>query len=99
MPTQIYSLTATPVNLLAANDLDGQPLNLRLGQTYQARFVAIGVQALCKVLEVPDATVVEASDNALPLRVFEDLTIIPASGQSIFVWSDDGGQLIINDVP
>ena len=99
MPTQIYRLTAAPVNLIGATGVDGVAISLEVAKTYQARFVAVGPQAICKVLEAPDAAVVDASDSALPIRVFEDLTIVPVAGQSIFVWSEDGGQLVINDVP
>ena len=99
MPTQIYRLTASPVDLLAANDIDGNALSLAIGKTYQCRFVGLQVQAICKVLETATGTQVAASDDALPIRIYEDLTIAPVSGQSVFVWSEDGGKLVINDVP
>ena len=99
MPTQIYRLTAVPVNLIGATGVDGTALSLEAGKTYQARFVPIGVQAICKIVEVPDGTVVDSSDSALPVRGYEDVTIVPASGVSIFVWGVDGGELVINDVP
>ena len=98
MPTQIYTLTAAPVSLIGAADIDGNPLVLEVGSTYQARFVAIGVQAVLKALAVADGTPVAASDAALPVLNFEHLTIIPKPGESIFVWSDDPGRLIINNV-
>ena len=98
MPTQIYRLSTSPVDLLAATGIDGTPLSLAVGQTYQARFVGLQVQAVCKVLEAATGTQVTASDDALPVRNFEDLTIAPIGGQSVFVWSEDPGKLIINDV-
>ena len=100
MATQIYNLTAVPTNLIGANDIDGNPLDLAVGSRYQARFYAAGRQSILKVVEGPTGETVTAAARALPVRVFEDLTIIPAAGQGIFVWSEDGvGELIINDVP
>ena len=99
MPTQFYDVTAAPVNLIGANDTDGNPLDLEIGKRYTGRFVALGPQAIMKVLSVPDATVVAAGDAALPMRNFEDLAIIPATGEAIFVWSEAAGQLVINEIP
>ena len=99
MATQIYTITAAPTNLLTANGIDGQPLVLVSGQTYSARFVAVGPQAICKSLAVPDGTAVDAADAALPVRNFEDLVIAPVAGESIYVWGDDAGQLVINNIP
>ena len=99
MPTQIYRLSTSPVDLLAASDIDGNALSLAVGKTYQCRFVGLQVQAICKVLEVATGTQVAASDDALPIRIYEDLIIAPISGQSVFVWSEDGGTLVINDLP
>ena len=31
MPTRIFEVSAAPVNLLAANDLEGNPLDLQVG--------------------------------------------------------------------
>jgi hypothetical protein len=98
VPTQIYGVTVAPVNLIGATDINGDVLALAVGSTYQARFVAIGVQTVLKALAVADGTPVAVSDAALPVLNFEHLTIIPKSGESLFVWSDDGGQLVINDV-
>ncbi len=99
MPTQIYTLTAAPVSLIGAADINGDPLDLQVGKTYQGRYVAVGPQSILKVLEVPDATVVSASDPALPVRVYEDVTIVPKTGMAIFAWSEnEASQLIINDV-
>ena len=99
MPTQIYEVTASPVNLVGAIGIDGHPLILEVGKRYQARYAAVGVQAILKVVEVSDGTPVVAGSPALPVRIFEDIAIIPAAGLNIFVWSEGGGgQLIINDV-
>ena len=100
MPTQIFEVTDSPVNLLTANDIDGQPLDLQIGKQYVGRYTTIGPQSILKALEVADGTAVTADSPALPVRVFEDLTIIPSTGQAIFVWSErGGGLLVINDVP
>ena len=99
MPTRIYVVTDTPVDLLAANDVDGQPLDLQIGKRYTGRFTALGPQSILKVLEVVQGTAVVAATPALPIQIFEDVVIIPATGQNIFVWSEDGGQLVINDLP
>ena len=98
MPTQIYEVTDTPVNLLSAVGVDGQPLDLEIGKRYIGRYTAIGPQSILKALEVTVGAAVTPDRSALPVRVFEDLTTIPVTGQSIFVWSLDrgGGQLIIN---
>ena len=99
MPTKIYIVTDAPVNLLAASDIDGQPLDLQVGKQYQGRYTAVGVQSVLKALDVLDGTPVTASDPALPVRNYEDLVIVPVTGQSIFVWSErGGGQLAINEV-
>ena len=99
MPTQIYSVSVAPVNLIRATDINGDVLALAVGSTYQARFVAIGVQSILKMVEAPDGTTVAASDPALPVRIFEDVTIVPKTGLAIFVWSEDQeSQLVINDV-
>ena len=99
MPTQIHRLTTSPVDLLAASDIDGNALSLAVGKTYQCRFVGLQIQAICKVLEAATGTQVAASDDALPIRIYEDLIVAPISGQSVFVWCEDSGTLVINDVP
>ena len=98
MPTKIYALTDIPINLLAANDLDGQPLDLQIGKKYVGRYTALGPQSILKSLEVATGTPVTSASPALPVRVFEDLVIIPVTGQTVFVWSEDGGLLVINDL-
>ena len=97
MATRIVNISDFPVNLLATNDIDGQPVNLEVGKTYAARYVALDVQAVCKVLEVPDGTTVTVDSPALPLRSFEDFFIAPATGESIFIWSEGNGRVIVND--
>lgn len=97
MATQVYAIIDSPENLLTANDINGTPLVLVAGQTYIARYVALGVQSIVKVLEVSAGTAVDASDPALPVRSFEDITIVPKTGQDIFIWSEGNGQLVIND--
>ena len=99
MPTRIYQITDSPVNLLTANDVDGNPLDLQIGKHYSGRYTAIGPQSILKVLEVADGTPVGVNSPALPVRVFEDCQILPVAGQSIFAWSErGGGQLVINDM-
>ena len=99
MPTRIYEVTTAPVNLLVALDVDGLPLGLQIGKHYTGRYTAIGPQSILKALEVAVGAAVTANSPALPVRVFEDLTIIPVTGQEIFVWSElGGGQLVINDI-
>ena len=98
MPTQIYQVTSAPVNLIGAADINGDPLALEVGKTYQARFVAIGVQSILKALEVAHGTPAFTASPALPVRVFEDLVISPKAGLSIFVWSEDAGTMVINDI-
>ena len=99
MPTQIYRLTEAPTNLIGASDINGVALDLQVGKTYQGRFVAVGVQSILKMVEAPDGTTVAASDPALPVRIFEDVILIPKAGMAIFAWSEnEESQLIINDV-
>ena len=99
MPTQIFEVGDSPVNLLTASGIDGQPLDLQIGKRYTGRYTAIGPQSVLKALEVADGTPVTSSSPALPVRVFEDLLIFPVAGQAIFVWSErGGGQLVINDI-
>ena len=46
----------------------------------------------------PMGTILDASAVGLPVRVFEDVVIIPVAGMGIFVWAEGGaGRLIIND--
>jgi hypothetical protein len=97
MATQIFSLGESPVNLLTSSAIDGNTLSLEVGKTYAARYVALGVQSICKILEVPAGKTVEASDPALPVRPYEDITIVPKTGIEIFIWSEGNGQLGIND--
>ena len=96
---QFYRLTTDPVNLIGANGTDGQPLRLDVGQTYTGRFVGMYEAALAFALTVPDGTVVTAADSALPFRNFEDVRIAPVSGESLYVWSTNGGELVIEDIP
>ena len=99
MPTKIYQLTAEPVNLIGAADIDGDPLDLTVGRSYVGRFQASQVQALLKIREAPDGTALTSSSQALLVRRFEDVVIVPASGEGIFVWSEAAGStLVINDV-
>ena len=98
MPTKIYEMTNAPVNLLAALDVDGLPLDLQTGKQYTGRYTAVGPQSILKALEVAVGAAVTANSPALPVRVFEDLMIFPVSGQAIFVWSERSGQLVINDL-
>ena len=98
MPTRIFEVSAAPVNLLTANDLEGNPLDLQVGSTYSGRYVAVGPQSILKMVEAPTGTVVTAGDPALPVRIFEDVVIVPKTGMAIFAWSEnDLSQLIIND--
>ena len=53
MSTRIYGVTDALVNLIGANGICGTPLVLEAGKTYAARYVALGVQSICKILEVP----------------------------------------------
>ena len=55
MPTRIYEVTDAPVNLLAALDVDGQPLDLEIGKRYVGRYTAIGPQNILN-LDFPDRT-------------------------------------------
>ena len=97
MPTRTYGVTDALVNLIGANGIGGTPLVLEAGKTYAARYVALGVQSICKILEVPAGKTVEAGDPALPVRPYEDITIVPKTGIEIFIWSEGNGQLVIND--
>ena len=99
MPTRIYGVTDSPVNLMTAVDVDGLPLDLQIGRHYVGRYTAVGPQSILKVLEVADGTPVAVDSPALPVRVFEDCQIFPVAGQAIFAWSErGGGQFVINDV-
>ena len=100
MPTKILEITDAPVDLLTALDVDGIPLGLQVGQQYTGRYTAVGPQSILKALEVEVGVGAQVTANspALPVRVFEDLLIIPVSGQAIFVWSERSGQLVINDI-
>ena len=99
MPTQIYGVTPRPANLIGAVDINGDPLALAVGTTYSARFQAGQVQALLKIREAPDGTTLTASSQALLVRRFEDVVIVPASGESVFAWSEAPDSfLVINAV-
>ena len=51
MPTQVFDVTATPVDLLTANALDGTPLSLLAGKSYSARYEAIGSNVVMRAIE------------------------------------------------
>ena len=98
MPTQIYVVTDTPADLLAANDVDGQPLSLEVGKRYSGRYTAVGPQSILKFLAVASGTTVTADSPATPLQVFEDIIIVPLQGEEIYVWGENDGQIAINDI-
>ena len=98
MPTQIYAVTPTPVDLLAANDIDGQPLDLQIGKRYSGRYSAVGPQSILKFLAVASGTTVTADSPATPVQVFEDIIIVPLQGEELYVWGDNDGQIAINDI-
>ena len=100
MPTQVYNVTATPVDLLTANTIDGTPLLLVLGKTYSARYEAIGAVTILRAIESTAGSPPDTDDIGLPVRPYEDLVITPAAGLAVYVWEPTGaGALIINDVP
>ena len=98
MATRIYAVTATPVDLLVASDIDGDPLSLAAGATYSGRYQSVGAQSTMKVVEAATGTTLTAASPALRVRSYEDVVIKPVSGQGVFVWAEDDGLLIINDV-
>ena len=100
MPTQVFDVTAMPVDLLSANAIDGTPLSLAMGKTYMGRYEAIGATAVLRAIESAAGSPPNADAIGLPVLPFEDLVIVPASGLAIYVWEQTGaGVLIINDVP
>ena len=100
MPTQVFDVTAMPVDLLTANAIDGTPLVLTAGKTYVGRYEAIGASAVMRAVEAAAGSPPNADAIGLPVLPYEDLTIIPVSGLGVFIWEETGaGVLIINDVP
>ena len=100
MPTQVFDVGSTPENLLTATGLDGSPLILETGKTYSARYEAIGATAVMRAIESAAGSPPDADAIGLPVLPYEDLIIIPATGQAVYVWEQTGsGVLIINDVP
>lgn len=96
MPTQVYKLTASPTDLITADDITGTPLGLAVGTRYSGRYVGNGRTEL-KVLEA--ATAPDAGDRALPIMDREDIAIVPMTGENIYVWTSDGtGWIILNEV-
>ena len=99
MPTQVFDVGSTPLDILTANDLDGNPLVLEIGKTYIGRYEAVDPAAVLRVLEAPDGTNPDSSAIGLPVLPYEDLTIIPATGLAIYIWERSGaGVLIVNPV-
>ena len=99
MPTQVFDVTAMPVDLLTANALDGTPLSLAMGKTYSARYEAIGSDAIMRAIESTAGSPPNVDAVGLPIRPFEDLIINPIAGLAVFCWEPSGaGVLIINDV-
>ena len=99
MPTQVFDVTATPVDLLTADAIDGTPLVLELGKSYSARYEAIGATAVLRAIEAPAGSPPDANAIGLPVLPFEDLIIVPVSAMGVYVWEPTGaGVLIINDV-
>ena len=78
MPTQVYNVTATPVDLLTATAIDGTPLSLVMHKTYLARYEAIGAVTIMRAIE--SASPPNADDIGLPILPYEHLRIDPASG-------------------
>ena len=100
MPTQVFDVTATPVNLLTANAIDGTPLVLTAGKTYSARYEAISAVTVLRAIESAAGSPPNSDDIGLPVLSYEDLVIVPVSGLAVYVWEPTGaGVLIINDVP
>ena len=101
MPTQVYNVTATPVDLLTANTIDGTPLSLAMGKTYSARYEAtLGAVTVMRAIESAAGSPPDADDIGLPILPYENLIIDPAAGLAVYVWEPTGaGVLIINDVP
>ena len=100
MPTQVFDVTATPVDLLTANALDGSPLSLLAGKSYSARYEAIGSNVVMRAIESAAGSPPDAADIGLPVLAYEDLIINPAAGLAVYCWEPSGaGVLIINDLP
>ena len=97
MPTQIYQVTDSPVNLIGADDIEGNTLTLTAGQTYSGRYVTSGnAYSFLKVVESDTAP--DAADHGLPVFNREDLIIEPIAGEGIYVWNADGnGRIVINE--
>ena len=100
MPTQVYDVTATPVDVLTANALDGTPLLLLAGKSYSARYEAtLGAATVMRAIESTAGSPPNADDIGLPVLPFEDLIINPIAGLAVYCWEETGaGVLIINDV-
>ena len=99
MPTQVFDVGTTPVDLLTANALDGTPLLLLAGRTYCARYEAIGGDAVMRAIESAAGSPPNVDAVGLPIRPFEDLIINPIAGLAVYCWEATGaGVLIINDV-
>ena len=100
MPTQVFDVTATPVDLLTANAIDGSPLLLLAGKSYSARYEAIGSDAVMRAIESTAGSPPDAADIGLPVKPYEDLIINPIAGLAVYCWEATGaGVLIINDLP
>lgn len=89
MATQNYYLTNTPTDIVTE-------LSLTAGTYYYGRFVGPG-EAVMRVLEATEAPDVMDAE-ALPVRSFGDITILPDGIQSIYCWTrEGGGRLVVNE--
>lgn len=97
MPTQIYQVTDSPVNLIGATDINGDAITLIVGETYQGRYISSGrAYTFLKVVEAAAAP--DADDPGTPVFSREEIGIYPVAGEGIFVWNSDGiGRIYINE--
>ena len=93
MATQIFQIDTDPTDVITAVDPD-----LEEGKRYNGRFIGNGDNYLY-VLETAVGSPPSAGDLVTPYRNFEDIGIVPASGEGIFLWMSKGlGTLYIDEV-
>ena len=85
MATDHYVVTTTPMDIIAAN-------SLVVGSTYSCQYNGPSVLRIRESVAVPSA-----EDPALQVISRGNFTVIPQSGEGIYLWVIEGGGTVIID--